>query len=319
MNATRNEWNGTWNDELRANEWLQMESAGDGEIVWHVKLLPEQRTCRRQRHRSTERRANNLHSFSGCDFYILAFLLPSLAIAVQKCRRISSRPRDALMPRRLSFIRFVFCAIKSTPPSVIPFHAARGPRWMCFLFNFSFHFVLFVSFGFIRWDFSAAIFVLHFIFRLARPLAVSRSGGMGFYLSIWVDDFNSSSDVDTSQTKQYWIYGTTPAPNNVLPIILYMLEFFFFLTMSWVWVRVRAAVCEAIFIRSSLSLFNSSRANFSFFSTSFFFYSSTVLRSCTRAPVFVLRFGGHRLWWSLSPHRLIGCLIISKHILCWLR
>lgn len=171
--ATRNEWNDTWNGEQRANEWLQMESAGDGEIVWHVKLLPEQRTCRRRHHKSAESRANNLHSFSGCDFYIYwhshcqhSRLQCKNAAAAASHQDIENR--DALMPSRLSFIRFV--SVQSNQPSHPSSHSTERARvcrrWMCFLFNFLFHFVLFVSFVSIRRDFSFAIFVLRSIFRL---------------------------------------------------------------------------------------------------------------------------------------------------------
>lgn len=146
---------------------------------------------------------------------------------------------------------------------------------------------------------SAGIFLLQFSFCV--PFSASRSMIAScphlrrygaFYLSIWVDDFNSSSNVDTSQTKQYWIYEATPAPNS--PFYLLFDTNYFFSLHSWnrECVRARAAVCVAIFIRSSLSLFNSSRANFSFFTYHSFFSPFVVYRatgSCSRASVFACR------------------------------
>lgn len=127
--------------------------------------------------------------------------------------------------------------------------------------------------------------------------------------------------------------STLSKRNNIQPIeqqhytLLLLLLVFRSIRVLWC-ACVRAAVCVAIFIRSSHSLFIRSRANFSFFSafqliflTLFFFSFSpqllvvhSLLYFCCCSWLQAIR-----LLWSFSPHRLIGCLIISKHILCWLR
>lgn len=172
-------------------------------------------------------------------------------------------------------------------------------------------------------------------------------------MSIWDDDFDSSGIVDTSQTEQILnlLERQQPPPTATITTTNYTkyVSFRFFVCVrlfSRLWlnfaesIRVRVCVLVQLFMwpflfgrvsHYSLACVRTFRSflRFSvhFLEIRFFFHphpsmcmSSTAIScSCFCRFCCYLALCGIRLLWSFSPHRLIGCLIISKHILCWLR